>query len=134
MSINPFNVKNNRISSFNSAVRCSNRRYFKRVHVRSRVVVRDRRVLTECQYANDFLQQRFVSGRHCHQQAERPDRILGKRQYDDGHFGGTDVHDAHPRVNETGQRSPKLVEVGERGLIKAELATRLVDHRSQFGV
>jgi len=72
--------------------------------------------------------------RHGRPHAERPDEVFGERQYDDGHLGGTDVHDAHPRVYETGQRSPELVHVRESGLVEAELAARLVHHRAEFGV
>lgn len=91
-------------------------------------------MLTECEYADNLFYRLFVTGQNVRTVHERPYGILGERQNDDGHFGRTDVHDAHPRVYEAGQGSPEFVQVGERGLIEAEFAARLVDHGTQFGV
>lgn len=91
-------------------------------------------MLTECEHADDFLKRVFGVRRQGRQQTHRPDEVFCERQYDDGHFCRTYVHDTHPRIYETRQWPPEFVHVGERGLIKAELAARFVDNRAQFGV
>lgn len=53
-------------------------------------------VLTNGEHRDDFLNRFFVFRRHMSPYANRPDKIFSKRQYDYGHFGGTDVHDAYP--------------------------------------
>lgn len=76
----------------------------------------------------------FVFGRHGSHNAERPDEVFGERQYNDGHLGRANVHDAHPRIYETWQRSPELVHVCECRLIETKFASRFIDNRTEFGV
>lgn len=54
------------------------------------------KLLTQGQYANDFLERVFSIRCQRHPYADRPDEVFGKRKYDDGDFGWTDVHYANP--------------------------------------
>lgn len=91
-------------------------------------------MLTQRQDTDHSGQYVFSFRRHGHPQAERPDRVLGEREHDDGHHGRTDVHDRHERVDETGQRAPERVQVSERLLVVAELTSGLADQCAQLGV